>query len=340
MAQRSVIAVDLAKNVFEVAVSHSPGKICLRKRLSRKTLPTFFASTPPATVVMEACSSAHFWARKLRRMDHEVVLLPPHAVRPYVLRDKTDRTDTKGILEAYRNAEIHPVPIKSLDQQALMTLHRMRCGWITQRTARINAVRGSLRELGLVIPSGSHKVVPRIMEYLEDAQAEIPAVLRPFLVEACEEITTLRQRIQSIDQTLVQIAKQDERIRRLCTIPGIGVITSTALVAFVGSVRRFRSGRQLASYLGLTPREWSSGVRHWLGRISKRGNTYLRTLLIHGARSLLLSAHRAQKPDALRTWALQLHNKRGYNKAVVAVANKLSRFVWAVWRDEREFRTV
>lgn len=337
MAQRSVIAVDLAKNLFEIAVSKTPGEVCLRKRLGRKTFLAFFAQLQPALVLLEACSSAHFWARQIRELGHEVILLPPHTVRPYVLRDKTDRTDTKGMLEAHRNEDIHPVPIKSLDQQALATLHRLRSSWILQRTARINAVRGSLREYGLVIPLGSHKVVPLVLEYLGDAETAIPDLVRPFLAEACDEIITLGQRIKSIDRELKQRVRDDERVRRLCTIPGIGYVTATALVAFVGHVRRFRSGRYFASYLGLTPREWSSGARRWLGRISKRGDVYLRTLLIQGARSVLLSASRVQSLDRLRAWALRLKSTRGHNKAVVAVANKMSRFVWAVWRDEREF---
>lgn len=338
MAERSVIAVDLAKNLFEIAVSETPGRVCMRKRLTRKTFLRFFAQLPAATVVLEACSSAHYWAREIQKLGHQVILLPPHAVRPYVLRDKTDRTDTTGMLEAHRNADIHPVPIKSLDQQALATLHRLRSGWIQQRTARINAARGCLREYGLVIPLGSHKVVPQTLEYLGDAEATIPDLVRPFLAEACDEITTLGQRIQSVDRQLQQRAREDTRIRRLLMIPGIGVVTATALVAFVGGVRRFRSGRQFASYLGLTPRERSSGARRWLGRISKRGDAYLRTLLIHGARSVLASASRVQSSDLLRTWALRLKSVRGYNKAVVAVANKMARFVWAVWRDEREFK--
>jgi transposase len=338
MAERTVIAVDLAKNVFELAVSETPGHVCSTKRLGRKTFLAFFEPLPPARVLLEACSSAHFWARRLRKLGHEVILLPPHAVRPYVLRNKTDRADTKGMLEAHRNAEIHPVPIKSLDQQALATLHRLRSGWVGQRTARINAVRGSLREYGLVIPRGSRKVVPRVMEFLGDAETEIPDVVRPFLAEACDEITTLGQRIESADRRLETLAREDDRIRRLCTVPGIGPVTATALVAFVGGVRRFRSGRRFASYLGLTPREWSSGARRWLGRISKRGDRYLRTLFIHGARSLLISASRVQSLDRLRAWALHLKSLRGYNKAVVAVANKLSRLVWAVWRNERDFR--
>lgn len=338
MADRSVIAVDLAKNVFEIAVSQTPGEVSMRKRLGRKRFLAFFELQRPALVLLEACSSAHFWARRLQRLGHEVLLLPPHVVRPYVPGNKTDRTDAKGMLEAHRNSDIHPVPIKSLDQQGLATMHRLRSGWISQRTARINALRGSLREYGLVIPLGSHKVVPQAMEFLGDAECEIPDFVRPFLAEACEEISSLGHRIQSVDRTLKQMTRENELLRNLCTVPGIGVITATALVAFVGGVRRFRSGRRFASYLGITPREHSSGSRRWLGRISKRGDAYLRMLLIHGARSVLISASRTQSFDPLRAWALHLKNTRGYNKAVVAVANKMSRFVWVAWYGERAFR--
>jgi transposase len=330
MGNDIVIAVDVAKSVFEVAVSDRPGHVCKRDRLNRNQFLPFFLANPGATVVMEACGSAHYWGRELQKRGHQVVLLPPHYVRPYVLGNKTDRTDAKGILEAYRNAAIQPVPVKSVSQQSLTALHRFRSGWMKERTARLNALRGLLRELGIFIPMGAREVIPAVWAQIEDANSEIPTALRSVFAEACQEIRDIEARIKKVDRELEVLAEQTPAVVWLLTIPGIGLITATALVAFIGDIRRFPSGRHLASYLGLTPREFSSGLKRRLGRISKRGDGYLRTLLIHGARSVLIHA-RKQQPDRLRSWANDLAKTHVHNKAAVAVANKLARIVWAVW---------
>jgi transposase len=339
MAKDTLVAVDLAKAVFEVAVSNHPGQVARQKRYSRQQFPLALAQLPPSTVVMEACGSAHYWARRVRSFGHEAVLLPPHAVRPYVRRNKTDRTDTKGMLEAYRNEEIRPVPVKSVAQQTLASLHRVRSGWLAERTARINTLRGLLREFGIVIPLGAQHAVPAAWAQLEDAEGEIPGPLRPALAEICSEIRDLERRIKMIEHQLAALATQTPAVAQLMTIPGIGLLIATALVAFVGDIHRFPSGRHFASYLGLTPRESSSGLRRRLGSISKRGDVYLRTLLIHGARSVLLAAKR-RTPDRLRAWALARQTARGHNKAATALANKLARIVWAVWKHDRPFHSV
>ncbi len=251
-------------------------------------------------------------------------------MRPYVRGNKTDRTDAKGILEAYRNAALRPVPVKSVSQQSLTALHRFRAGWMKERTARLNALRGLLRELGVFIPMGAREVIPAVWAQIEDADSAIPAALRPVFAEACQEIRDIEARIKKVDHQLEALADEIPAVISLLTIPGIGLITATALVAFIGDIRRFPSGRHLASYLGLTPREFSSGLKRRLGRISKRGDGYLRTLLIHGARSVLVHA-RKQQPDRLRSWANDLAKTRAHNKAAVAVANKMARIVWAVW---------
>jgi transposase len=338
MAKDTLVAVDLAKAVFEMAVSHHPGQVARQKRYSRQQFPLALAQLPPSTVVMEACGSAHYWARRVRSFGHEAVLLPPHAVRPYVRRNKTDRTDTKGMLEAYRNEEIRPVPVKSVAQQTLASLHRVRSGWLAERTARINTLRGLLREFGIVIPLGAQHAVPAAWAQLEDAEGEVPGPLRPALAEICSEIRDLERRIKMIEHQLAALATQTPAVAQLMTIPGIGLLIATALVAFVGDIQRFPSGRHFASYLGLTPRESSSGLRRRLGSISKRGDVYLRTLLIHGARSVLLAAKR-RTPDRLRAWALARQTARGHNKAATALANKLARIVWAVWKRDQPFRS-
>lgn len=333
------IAVDLAKNVFEIAVSNDPGTITTRQRLSRKRFLPFLAQQPRATVLLEACSSAHFWARSLRQLGHSPVLLPPRLVRPYRQGNKTDRADAKALLEAHRNEQIRPVPIKTVEQHALAALHRLRSGWTGTRTARINAVRGILRELGLTIPLGAPRVVPRVRALLDDPDSSVPESLRPSLEEACSEIRGLEEKIRSTRRQLQALARQIPAVAHLQTVPGIGLLTATALVAFVGDVQRFPSGRHLASFIGLTPREYSSGHVRRLGRISKRGDAYLRTLLIHGARSVLWAAKKQEHPDRLRQWALHLEETRGHNKAAVALANKIARFAWVVLNERRDFQT-
>jgi transposase len=339
MQNDTLIAVDLAKSVFEVAVSERPGKITQRCRLPRRQFVSFFSNRPAAVVLMEACGSAHHWGRQITALGHRVVLLPPHHVRPYVRGNKTDRTDAKGMLEAYRNEDIHPVPVKSVEQQILATLHRLRSSWLAERTAKINTLRGLLRELGVVIPVGATNVVPQTWALIEDAESCLPDALRAPLAEACEEIRTLEKRIEQIETQLAALAEQMPEVARLRSIPGVGLLIATAIVAFVGDIQRFASARHFASYLGLTPRERSSGSTRRLGRISKRGDVYLRMLLIHGARSTLCHAKRDKHPNRLRTWALRLEKAAGHNKAAVALANKMARIIWATWKYDRNFQS-
>jgi transposase len=253
-----------------------------------------------------------------------------------VQRNKTDRSDAKGILEAFRNADIKPVPVKTVAQHALTALHRMRSAWIAERTARLNTLRGLLRELGVFIPVGPRKVVPVVWAQLEDADSILPDLLRPVFAEACREIRDIEARIKLVETTLKTLADQLPVVALLVTIPGIGLLTATALVAFIGDARRFPTGRHLARYLGLTPREYSSGLKRYLGRISKRGDGYLRTLLIHGARSVLLHARKNQ-PDRFRSWTHQLESTHPHNKAAVAVANKMA--AWCGRCGPGTFRT-
>jgi transposase len=326
----TLIGFDIAKAVVQLAVSTQPGQFDGQPRLQRQKVLPFFAQLPPAIVIMEACGSAHFWARKLREFGHAVVLLPPDQVRPFVKRNKTDRADAKALVEAYRNGEIRPVPVKTPEQQILTALHRMREGWMAQRTARLNTLRGLLREQGVFIPLGAQAVVPAVRALIGDAESELARPLRAVFAEACDEIHQIEQRIELVERELASLARQIPSVALFTSVPGIGLIIATALVAFVGDMRRFPSARHLASYLGLTPREYSTGLRQRLGRISKRGDVYLRALLIHGARSILSRAHTASSPDRLRTWALELERRTHHNKATVALANKLARIAWAV----------
>jgi transposase len=337
--KNTTIAIDLAKSVFEIGISDRPGHVAQNHRLSRTELATFLAAQPPATVVMEACSSAHYWGRKFTGFGHDVKLLPPLAVRPYVQRSKTDRTDVKGMLEAWRNSDIRPVPIKTESQQQLTSLHRVRSTWMAARTVRINSCRGLLREFGIVFPAGTAALPEHIQGLIEDADAAVPMLLRDLLHQLVLEIHELESRIKNVEKHLETLASQTPIIERLRTIPGVGLLTATAFVGFVGDVARFPSGRHFACYLGLTPREHSSGGRRTLGRISKRGDVYLRMLLIHGARAVLWGAKSKSDPDRFRRWALDVQRRRGHNKAATAVANKMARIVWAVWKFGKPFES-
>jgi transposase len=337
--KNTTIAIDLAKSVFEVGVSDRPGHVAANHRLSRAEIAPFMANQPATTVIMEACSSAHYWGRTFQGFGHDVKLLPPLYVRPYVQRSKTDRADVKGMLEAWRNSDIRPVPVKSESQQQLTALHRIRAGWMTSRTMRINSARGLLREFGMVFPLGASVLADRVGEVIADDNTDLTMPVRELLHQLVLEIGELEERIEMVEKQLEALALQTPVVGLLRTIPGVGLLTATALVGFVGDVQRFPSGRHFASYLGLTPREYSSGLRHRLGRISKLGDVYLRTLLIHGARAVLVAAQRKSSPDRLQSWAVDGKHRLGNNKAAVALANRMARIVWAVWKSGTPYQS-
>jgi transposase len=337
----TTVAVDLAKEIFELAFADADHRIILRKRLTRRAFGRVLENHIPVRVVMEACSSAHYWARRFVRQGHTVRLLPARDVRPYVRRNKTDRTDAAGLLEADRCAQIDAVPIKSPEQQGVQALHRVREQLKAQRTASINLIRGVLREFGIVIAPGAAKVRPAVLAALEDGSNDLPMPLRHTLAETLEHVANLANSMSAIEQRLKIIAQHDPVTQRYQQVPGIGLLTATALQASVGPLGRFGSGRHFASWLGLTPREHSSGAQRRLGRISKRGDGYLRLLLIHGARAALraaqVRAHRQQPLTQLQTWALTTQQRIGHNKAAVALANKTARRLWAMEHHHTPF---
>lgn len=337
--ESTVIAVDVAKSVFQIAISKQPGRVAREARVRRARLLEFFAQQPPAAVVMEACGSAHYWARQLEQLGHRAVLLPAHCVRPYVSRDKTDRADARALLEAHRNRSIHPVPVKTQAQQILTTHHRMRQSWVGRRTAVSNSIRAVLREQGIFLPAGGQRVVPMLRRRLRDEPELVPTALLPVLEALMAEIEQLEVWIEQMQRRLLQLTREDPAVQLYQSIPGIGPLTATALVAFVGDTHRFPTCRHLASYVGLTPRVRASGLRCHHGRISKRGNAYLRFLLIQGARSLLVAAARKKAPDRLSRWALAIAQRLPSGQAAVAVANKLARILWAVQRHQRPYRS-
>jgi transposase len=337
----TTVAVDLAKNVFELAVADADWRINGRHRLNRTKFAQFFVNRRPCQVVMEACGGAHHWARKITQSGHQVRLLPAQYVHAYVKRNKTDRADAAALIEAARCADIRPVPVKTIEQQQIQSLHRLRTQWMASRLRCINSLRGILREFGVTIPLGATAAKEQVGQALCETDNDIPAGLRPALSEALEEVRQLEQRILGIERELAAFTRDDETVQRLREIPGIGLLTGTALKATVGNIQRFPSGRHFASWLGLTASERSSAERRRLGAISRKGDIYLRTLLVHGARSALLAAHRAHragKPlDRLRRWALECERRTSHNKATVALANRLARIVWATWKHQRPF---
>lgn len=337
----TTVAVDLAKNVFEVAVADGQWRIVERLRLTRGQFERWFANRSVGLVVMEACGSAHHWGRWLTAQGIPVKLLPAKYVRAYVKRNKTDAGDAAALLEAVRSGEILPVRVKSIEQQALQGLHRLRSGWMATRTARINALRGFCREFGIAVPVGARTGMEQIARVLADPASAIPGLIRGSMKLLLEEIRLLEARVEQLERQLTEAARESPVCATLLTIPGVGLLTATAMVAAVGDVSHFRSARHFASWLGLTPREFSSGNSRYLGRISKRGDVYLRMLLTHGARSVLRAAAvatAAGRPlDRLRTWAVSVQARTNHNKAACALANKLARICFATWRHGRDF---
>jgi len=333
-----VVGVDLAKSVFQVAVADEAWRVVEQQRLTRSQFERWFANRAVGLVVMEACGSAHHWGRWLNSLGIEVKLLPAAYVRAYVKRNKTDAADACALLEAARCADIAPVRVKSVEQQALQGLHRTRSLWMATRTSRINALRGFCREFGILIAEGARLGVEQIGRVLADPNSAVPALIRPTMKLLVEEIRLLETRISQLERELTLLARESAACKTLLSIPGVGLLTATAMVAATsGNIGHFRDARHFASWFGLTPKEHSSGSTRHLGRISKRGDRYLRMLLTHGARSVLraatVSAKAGRTLDALRGWALALQARSNHNKATCALANKLARICYATLRD-------
>jgi transposase len=329
------VGIDLAKNVFAVHGVDEHGKPALvRPSVPRAKLHALIASLPPCTIGMEACSGAHHWARLFAAAGHAVRLIAPKFVAPYRLsgkRGKTDAADAAAICEALQRPSMRFVPVKSLEQQALLTLHRVRQGFIEQRTALINRIRGLLSEFGIVMPLKASTVRLQAGATLED----LPGWANLAVGDCLSELHRLDQRIVEYDRHLAQTARADARAQRLMGLSGIAETTATALVAAVGNAHEFKCGRQFAAWLGLVPGQYSSGGKTRLGRITKAGDGYLRSLFVLGARSVLNAAK--SRTDKLSCWALALQERRGYWRAVVAIAAKNARMAWAVLAKAERF---
>jgi len=312
------------------------GHVVVKKRLARQKVLPFLAQLPPCLIGMEASGGAHYWAREFTQLGHTVKLMSPQFVKPYVQSQKNDPNDAAGICEAVERPRMRGVPVKSITQQDVQALHRIRERQIKARTALINQIRGLLMEYGIVIPQRASQVRHKLPIVLEDAENGLTATAREWLHALAEELQALDQRIAATDQQIERVFEADEACQRLAQLPGIGPLTATALVAAVGDATEFKNGRQFAAWLGLVPRQHSTGGKTTLLGMTKRGNCYLRTLLIHGARAVLRVVDR--KTDARSRWLQGVKARRGMNCASVAQANKTARVAWALLAKGDRYR--
>ena len=331
-----VLGIDLGKTVFHLVGMDSSGRVVIRKRCSRKQLLAFTANLQVELIGMESCSGSHFLGRALREQGHQVRLIPAQYVKPYVQTNKSDYLDAEAIAEAVQRPRMRFVPIKTDKQLDLQALHRVRERWVMRRTAVVNQIRSLLLERGLTMPKGRSQVDTLLPRILEDAELKLSGSFRVLLAQLKVELDQLTERIEQMDTVIQQTAKENEACQRLTEIPGIGPVTATALVAAVGNGSTFQKGRKLAAWMGIVPGEYTTGGKQKLLGISKRGNKYLRTLFIQGARSVVQQRHK-QAPG-LRDWLAQLLGRAHQNVVIVALANKLVRMAWAVLCKNERYR--
>lgn len=328
MNKITTIGLDLAKNVFHVVCCDKHGKLVEKKMLRRSQVLNYFANRPGCLVGMEACASAHYWARELAVLEQRVKLISPQYVKPYVRGNKNDYNDALAIAEAVTRPEMRFVSAKTVEQQDIQALHRLRERRVQERTALCNQLRGLLAEYGVILPKGINRVRRCLPDLLEDGENGLSDLFRRLLAQGYQQLQELDCHIDEYRQEMQRQSRQNEACRRLQTIPGYGPIVASVFHSVVGNGEAYRRGRDVSASLGLVPRQHSSGGKDTLLGISKRGNRYLRSLLVHGARSVVIQA--AKKEDKLSRWINQVKGQRGSNKAVVALANKMARIGWAV----------
>ena len=307
----------------------------MKKQLKREQVAPFFANLEPCLIGMEACGSSHHWARKLQSFGHTVKLMAPQFVKPYVKTNKNDAADAEAICEAVSRPNMHFVPIKTVEQQAILSLHRARQGFVKARTAQANQIRGLLAEYGITIPQGIGHIAKRLPEILEDGENGLPGMFRQTIAQLGEHLKDLHQQAAAIEVQIQCWHRESTASQKLAKIPGIGPLTATALVASIGDAKQFKDARQLSAWIGLVPRQHSSGGKSTLLGISKRGDVYLRTMLIHGGRAVIRVAER--QANYANSWLAKLLGRRNKNVAAVAVANKNARTVWAILALDREY---
>lgn len=326
--QISTIGIDLAKNVFQVHAETSSGEVVFNRALRRSQVLTFFERLEPCLVGMEACASSHHWAREISKFGHEVRLMPPTYVKPYVKRGKSDASDAAAICEAVTRPTMRFVEVKTVEQQALLSQHRARQLLIGQRTQLANLIRSLLGEFGCILRRGVNHVASFASEIRDGASTSLPDCVQASIAALCQQFLDLQEKIALLDQMISTASRQDERVKLLRTIPGVGPITASAVVATVGNPERFKSGRDFAAWIGLTPLNKSSGGKERLGRITKMGDKYLRRLLVAGMTARVGFARRS--PDRVDPWIISMLGRKPTRLATIAMANKTARIIWAV----------
>ena len=337
MSKVSILGIDIAKNVFQLHGVDKLGHRCLKKRLKRDELLDKLSQLPPCVVGIEACGGAHYWAREISQLGHEVKLMSPQHVKPYVKTNKNDQNDAEGICEAVSRPSMRFVPVKTIEQQSIQTLHRARSQAVKQKTAAMNSVRGLLLEYGICIRQGESALYKRLAELTSPESEQLPTRSKTVVTRQYEALQHIDEDVAYYSKEIKQLARTDAICQRLMSIPGIGDITATALCGAVGAAESFKNGRGFSAWLSLVPKQCSSGNRQRLLGISKRGDVYLRSLLVHGARSVVLAAHRKTCPDAHDCWIQQLAIRCGWNKTVVAVANKTARMAYALLAGKNHY---
>jgi len=332
----TTIGIDLAKNIFQVHGVTEDGRVAFNKPLRRARILPFFTKVEPCLIGMEACSSAHYWARELTRLGHEVKLMPPAYVKPYVKRGKSDAADAEAICEAVTRPTMRFVQIKSAEQQALLSQHRAREMLVGQRTQISNTIRGLVGEFGITIRKGLEHIRSFAEDMDSEAHTSLPPIAQDVIKSLSEHLLALHARVVDLDKEIAASAKSDHRIKLLQTIPGIGPINASAIVATIGSAHQFKSGRDLAAWIGLTPLNKSSGGKERLGKISRMGDRYLRQLLVVGMTARVRAAR--TRPDRVDPWTLSMLERKPVRLATVAMANKTARIIWAVLTKNEPYK--
>ena len=334
--QVTTLGIDLAKNNFQLHGVNERGKVVLTRKVTRAKLMEVVTKLPCCLIGMEACSSAHYWGREFEKLGHTVKLMSPQYVKPYVKTNKNDMRDAEGICEAVSRPTMRFVPIKTVEQEDIQGLHRSRSLLMKNRTALINQIRGLLAEYGLVIPKSAAKVRPVLIYLLGENNGRLSPFAKETFTDLYDQLVDLEKRIEKMNNRLELLFKKHPVCQKIAAVPGVGVLTATAILAAVTSPQVFQNGRHMAAWLGLVPKQHSSGGKERLGRISHHGNRYLRTLLIHGGRAVVL--HADKKKDSQSIWMSNLKRRRGNNIAAVAVANKNARVIWALLAHDDVYR--